>query len=119
MHSAFSPAVRPPAGARRSSGTGRLPSSFARREATLARVLFRHRVDYRMGRTTVGHGCTMDADSGVTDHAARSRRGTIAARGFRISEVGVLTRRLAPGATAAATIAVTPARSGRTLVLRF
>jgi len=53
----------------------------------------------------------MDADSGATDHAERSgrgrklaatgRRGTIAARGFRISEVGVLTRRLAPGTTAA------------------
>src|SRR3989442_2766189 len=88
---------------RRSRGTGRLPSSLARREAALARVLCRHRVDYRTVPTTVGHGCTMDADSGATDHAARSRRGTIAARGFRISEVGVLTRRLAPGATAAAT----------------
>src|SRR5437867_568068 len=64
-----------------------------------------------MPPTTVGHGCTMDADSGVTDHRARSgrgrklaatgRRGTIAARAFRTSEVGVLTRRLASGATAA------------------
>ncbi|PYR61712.1 MAG: hypothetical protein DMF91_08960, partial [Acidobacteria bacterium] len=44
----------------------------------------------------------MDADSGATDHAARSRRGTIAARGFRISEVGVLSRRLAAGTTPAA-----------------
>ncbi|PYR63374.1 MAG: hypothetical protein DMF91_03650 [Acidobacteria bacterium] len=76
-----------------------------------ARVLFRHRVDYRMVPTTVGHGCTMDADSGATDHGARSgrgrklaatgRRGTIAARDFRISALGVLTRRLAPGTTAA------------------
>src|SRR3989442_11027347 len=97
---------------RRSRGTGRLPSSLARREAALARVLFRHRVDYRTVPTTVGHGCTMDADSRATDHAARSgrgrklaatgRRGTIAARGFRISEVGVLSRRLASGTTPAA-----------------
>src|SRR5437660_10819590 len=69
-----------------------------------ARVLFRHRVDYRTVPTTVGHGCTMDADSGATDHAARSRRGTIAARGFRISALGVLTRRLAPGTTAASVL---------------
>ena len=43
---------------------------------SFARVLCRPRVDYRMASTTVGHGCTMDADSGATDHAARSRRGT-------------------------------------------
>ncbi|PYR58915.1 MAG: hypothetical protein DMF91_16055 [Acidobacteria bacterium] len=87
-------------------------------------MLFRHRVDYRTVPTTVGHGCTMDADSGATDHAARSgrgrklaatgRRGTIAARAFRISEVGVLSRRLAPGTTPAAD----PARSFRTARVR-
>src|SRR2546428_9290637 len=70
----FSPARRTPADISRSSGAGRLPSSFARREAAL----------------------------GATDHEARSRRGTIAARAFRISEVGVLSRRLAPGTTPAA-----------------
>jgi hypothetical protein len=82
-----------PAACRRRSHAGKPRAS---------RVLFRHRVDYRTVPTTVGHGCTMDADSGATDHAARSRRGTIAARAFRISELGVLSRRLAPGTTPAA-----------------
>src|SRR2546428_6658828 len=63
-----------------------------------------------MTSTTVDHGCTMDADSGATDHAARSRRGTIAARGFRISELGVLSRRPAPGTTPAAGRARTDSR---------
>src|SRR5207244_4119792 len=114
-----SAAVVVPAACRRRSHAGKPRAS---------RVLFRHRVDYRTVPATVGHGCTMDADSGAADHAARSgcgrklaatgRRGTIAAHGFRISEIGVLSRRLAAAcgrelAIAAGTTPAAPTRGPR------
>jgi hypothetical protein len=40
----------------RSGGTGRLPSSLARREGALARALFHPRVDYQLTSTTATHG---------------------------------------------------------------
>ena len=69
-----SAAVVVPAACRRRSHAGK---------PRAARVLYRYRVDYRMAPTTVGHGCTMDADSAtrITQHEVDAEPSLRAASG--------------------------------------
>ena len=78
----------------------RPPASVARTPESRASLAFilRSRVDDPLASATVDTAYTGTADSHATDHAAGSRRGTIAARASGIAEVSVLTRRLASGA---------------------